>query len=67
MTPTTTIYDIVYHWLYAHDLEVMDLPKGGYLERAVEYLLVYDKDGQFDRYVVMSLDAVVNLMMENGI
>ena len=67
MAPTTTIYDIVYHWLYAHDLEVMELPKGGYLERAGEYLLVYDKEGAFKRDVMMSLDAVVNLMMENGI
>ena len=63
----TSIYHIVFQWFSRHPLEAVELPNGGFAQSVSGYVRLYDKNGDFVREVQLSEDAVVNLMLENGI
>jgi hypothetical protein len=63
----TSIYHIVFQWFSRHPLEAVELPNGGFAQSVSGYVRLYDKNGEFVREVQLSEDAVVNLMLENGI
>ena len=62
-----SIYRIVFQWFSRHPLEVIELPNGGFAQYVSGYVRLYDRNGDFVREAQMSEDAVVNLMLENGI
>ena len=62
-----SIYRIIFRWLNAHPLEIIELPNGGFLQNASGYALLYDKNGDFVREAQLSEDAMRDMLIKAGI
>lgn len=63
----TSIYHIVFQWFSRHQLEVVELPNGGFAQSVSGYVRLYDKDGDFGCEVQLSEDAVRDMLIKMGI
>lgn len=59
-----SIYRIIFQWLNRHPLEIIELPKGGFLQNASGYALLYDSNGDFIREVQMGEDSVRDMLIK---